>query len=224
MSIFTAIAAADALITAAEGARSTYATLMGENAGHYAQALYPKGLPSAKGGRLPKAVQAAWDDAKAAFVEAGVPDNDEAPRKAVSRLGMVALVIAANPKAEDESDAHFQARVLKARAVVHSGDSALIAAAVEGQKVEPKKRAPRTPVAPDAGTTPDAGTPDVPAVEPIPLAPIDALADALKAYVQASGALLDAFKACADAGVSVPKARRTLAESNARQVLAAMTA
>ena len=222
MSIFTSIAAADTAISKADEARTQYASDMAQAAATYASALYPKGMPSAKGGRLSKALQAVWDDAKAEFVAAGVPDNDEAPRKAVSRLGMVALIIAANPQGDDETEAHFHARIIKARTLVYGGDSALIAAAISGETVAPKARQARPRVAPvtDEADTDEADE----ASAPVVLAPIDVLADALKAYVQASGALLDALKACEAEGVRVPKARRTLAESNARMVLEAMTA
>ena len=222
MSIFTTIAKADQAITAADEARGTYATDMAQGATVYAMALYPKGTSNERG-RKTKAVQMAWDDAKAEYVAAGA--SDDAARKAVQRLGQVALIIAANPKKDGESDEHFHARILRARTLVMGGDSALIAAAIAGETVAPKKRAPRTPSAPGTPEpgTPEPGTPGTP--EPVaPIAPIDALADALAAYVTSSHALLDALKACDDAKVRVPKARKSLAEVNARLVLEAMTA
>ena len=218
MYTFTTIANADAALIAAESARDTYAATMGTDAPAIAAALYPKGTPSDKG-RKPKAVQQAWDAAKAAAIAAGTPDTDDAPRKAVQRWGTVALIIAANPQSEDETEAQFHARVLKARVLVMRGDADAIAAAIAGETVAPKPRAPRPNAGPVAPTTGE----DEP-VAPEPVAPIDVLADALREYVTACGALMDAFKACEDAGVRVPKARRTLAESNARMVLAALTA
>ena len=217
---FTTIAAADAALIAADAARDTYAATMGTDAPAIAAALYPKG--QGQKGRLPKAVQEAWDAAKAAAIAAGTPDTDDAPRKAVQRWGMTALIVAANGQQEGETDAQFHARILKARAIVMRGDADAIAAAIAGETVEPKKRTPRIPTPPPAPETGEGEEGE--GEEPTPVEPIDALADALKAYVGASAALLDALKACEDAGVSVPKARRTLAESNARMVLAALTA
>lgn len=221
MYTFTTIANADAALIAADAARDTYAATMGTDAPAIAAALYPKGTPSDKG-RKPKAVQQAWDAAKAAAIAAGTPDTDDAPRKAVQRWGTVALIIAANGQQEGETDAAFHARILKARAVVMRGDADAIAAAIAGETVEPKPRTPRTPQGPQ-GEQGEQGEQEGEQEEK-PREPIDVLADRLREYVAASGALLDAFKACEDAGVRVPKARRTLAESNARQVLAAMTA
>lgn len=215
---FTTIATADAALIAAEGARDTYAATMATDAPAIAAALYPKG--QGQKGRLPKAVQQAWDEAKAAFIAAGVPDTDDAPRKAVQRVGMVALIIAANPKGEDESDAQYAARILKARTLVMRGDADSIAAAIAGEDVAPKPRAPRPNAGPVAGE--DEGEDEGEDVTPV--TPLDAYADALAAFVKASAALLDAEKACADAGVKVPKARRTLVETNARMVLDAVTA
>ena len=217
MYAFTTIATADAALIAAEGARETYAATMAADAALIAAALYPRG--AGQKGRLPKAVQAEWDAAKAAAIAAGTPDTDDAPRKAVQRWGMTALIVAANPKGEDETDAHFHARILKARTLVMRGDSDAIVAAINGEDVTPAPRAPRPnagPVAPE--------TDEETETEVTPVAPIDALAGALAEYVRASAALLDALKACEAEGVRVPKARKTLAETNARMVLEAMTA
>ena len=218
---FTTIANADAALIAADAARDTYAATMGTDAPAIAAALYPRG--AGQKGRLPKAVQQAWDDAKAAAIAAGTPDTDDAPRKAVQRWGMTALIVAARPKGEDETDAQFHARILRHRALVMRGDADAIAAAIAGEDVTPKPRTPRPNPGPVAGEQGE-GEQEGEQEDAAPVAPIDALADALKAYVGASAALLDALKACEDAGVRVPKARRTLAESNARMVLAAMTA
>ena len=218
MYAFQTIALADSALIAAETARETYAATMATDASTIAASLYPRG--AGQKGRLPKAVQSAWDEAKAAFVTAGVPDSDDAPRKAVQRLGMVALIIAANGQTEEETPEHFHARILKARTLVMRGDSEAILAAIAGETVAPKPRAPR----PNAGPVAETEGEETEETETTPVAPIDALATALADYVRASGALLDALKACETEGVRVPKARRTLAETNARMVLEAMSA